>query len=59
MKKDRIQQVKTTREKHGEDHYKKIGQKGGANSPTKFTSETGSANAKKRWNKKDEEVSNG
>ncbi len=47
--KDRIQQVKTTRERHGEDHYQKIGKKGGDKSPTKFDSEQGSRAAKIRW----------
>lgn len=47
--KDRIQQVKTTRERHGEDHYKQIGKKGGDVSPTKFDSQRGSRAANIRW----------
>lgn len=48
---DRIQQVKTTRERHGKDHYHKIGQRGGKVSTTKFTSKSASAAAKARWDK--------
>lgn len=51
---DRIRQVKTTRLKHGKDHYKLIGKMGGDKTPTKFTSETGKAAAAARW-KKDED----
>jgi hypothetical protein len=49
--KDRIQQVKTTKERHGDDHYKKIGKKGGDESPTKFDSERGMNAANIRWQK--------
>lgn len=46
---DRVRQVKTTKAKHGEDHYKKIGSKGGVNSPTKFNSESAKKAARIRW----------
>lgn len=46
---DRIRQVKTTKEKHGADHYHKIGGKGGKKSPTKFSSESGKQASLKRW----------
>lgn len=46
---DRIRQVATTKEIHGEDHYKTIGARGGKNSPTKFDSSSASAAANKRW----------
>lgn len=59
MKSDRKKQVKTTKERHGKDHYKKIGQKGGLNSPTRFTSETGKAHSDKRWGKTKEVVKTG
>lgn len=48
---DRIQQVETTRKKYGEDHYKKIGSKGGKLTPTKFNSKSGSAAINARWAK--------
>lgn len=48
---DRVRQVKTTREKHGDDHYQKIGKKGGDNSPTKFTPESGRKAIEARWAK--------
>lgn len=58
MRKDRVQQVKTTKERspHGDEHYKVIGKRGGEISPTKFTSETGRINARKRWDNKKEEI---
>lgn len=58
---DRVRQVATTKANHGEDHYKKIGSKGGNNSPTKFNSESASAAAKARWEayRKSKEENNG
>lgn len=46
---DRLRQVETTKLNYGPDHYKKIGGKGGANSPTKFNSESAKLAAQKRW----------
>lgn len=49
--KDRIQQVKTTKERHGDDHYKKIGKTGGKKSSGKFDSDKGRAAVQRRWAK--------
>lgn len=48
---DRIRQVKTTKEKHGPNYYKKIGHDGGILSTTKFDSESAKAAANARWEK--------
>jgi hypothetical protein len=48
---DRQQQVDTTKKKYGEDHYSKIGSKGGQNTPTQFTSESSQKALKARWDK--------
>lgn len=46
---DRVRQVETTKKEHGQDHYRKIGKKGGDNSPTKFNSDTGRRAVLIRW----------
>lgn len=51
LRDDRKRQVETTKARHGEDHFKKIGQKGGQNNPLKFNSETAKAAAERRWAK--------
>lgn len=48
--KDRKRQVATTKTKNGADFYKRIGKRGGQNNDkTRFNTETGKANAEKRW----------
>jgi len=48
---DRERQVKTTRERYGEDHFKKIGAEGGKKSTGKFDSERGRKAVQRRWEK--------
>lgn len=48
-KTDRQRQVETTKERHGADHYQKIGHAGGKNSPTKFNPTTAQRAANIRW----------
>ncbi len=45
----RKKQVKTFLERYGRQGYAIAGSAGGKNSPTRFTSETASAAAKKSW----------
>ena len=48
----RKQQVKTFIGRYGRGGYQQAGSIGGKKSPTKFTSETASAPAKKGWEKR-------
>ncbi len=48
----RKQQVKTFIGRYGRGGYQQAGSLGGKKSPTKFTSETASAAAKKGWEKR-------
>lgn len=48
----RKQQVKTFVSRYGRAGYQQAGSMGGKNSPTKFTSETASAAAKRGWEKR-------
>ncbi len=48
---DRIKQVQTTRERYGEDHFKKIGHVGGKKSSGKFNSDTARKAVQRRWEK--------
>lgn len=48
---DRERQVATTKATYGDDHYSIIGSKGGKNSPTKYTSDSGKRAAEIRWTK--------
>lgn len=51
MSPDRKKQVQTTKERHGSDHYQKIGHAGGKNNPQKFTSDSGKRAVEARWAK--------
>lgn len=43
--------IETMKKKYGEDHFKKIGSKGGKNSTTKFNSDSAREAAQARWDK--------
>lgn len=43
--------ARTRKEKYGEDFYRKIGSKGGKNSPSQFTSQSGTKAVEARWAK--------
>lgn len=48
---DRKRQVKTTKENHGDDFYKKAGSAGGKKSTTKFNSDAAKKAVEARWAK--------